>query len=75
MDNEELKSALLSGDPVVWKSADGTEIEYKCVSAIVYRRKNGRVDVSTELLDKCGRSVTICDPRRVRLKGGGADGL
>ena len=54
MTGEEIKDALLKGYPV---SAGG--IEYKCVSAIIYRKQSGRITVSGELLDKNRNSVTI----------------
>lgn len=73
MDNAELKSALLSGEPVILEGTDGSESEYECISAIIYRRKNGRIDISAEIFDYCGHSVSICDPKRLRLKGGGAN--
>lgn len=54
MTAEEIKDALLKKYPVC---ADG--IEFKCVNAVIYREKNGRIIVSGELLDKNQRSVTI----------------
>lgn len=54
MTAEEIKEALLKGYAV---KANG--IEYKCVTAIIYRAQNGRIMVSGELLDKHQRSVTI----------------
>lgn len=69
MDNAELKAALLSKNPVIYKSNGNGESEYKCVSAIVLRAKNGRIVVSAEIADKCGRSVTICNPENLRYKG------
>lgn len=68
MTNEELKAALLNKTPVILTHADGHDGEYKCVTAIIYRAKNGRVDVSAELQDLNGRSVVICDPKKVREK-------
>ena len=70
MNNEELKEALLSSVPVLCTHTDGHESEYKCVSGILYRQKNGRIVVSAEVTDKCGRSVAYCDPERLRVKGG-----
>lgn len=70
MTNEELKQALTSGREVVLTNEYGAEIEYSRVTAIVYRMKGGRISVSAELLDKCGRSVVLCDPQRIRAKGG-----
>lgn len=43
MTNEELKAALVSGCPV-----ESGEIVYKCVSAIIYRYRNGKLDISAE---------------------------
>ncbi len=54
MTAEEIKDALLKKYPV---RADG--IEYKCVSAVIYRARNKKIEVSGELLDKCGNSVSI----------------
>lgn len=70
MTNEELKQALIDGKAVILSSVGGEEIEYKRVSAIVYRSKNGRIVPSAEVEDKCGRSVVYCDPKRLRAKGG-----
>ena len=67
MDNAELKNALLSKRPIILKHLT-LEVEYKCVSAIIYREKEGNVDISAELLDKNEWSVTICDPSQIRYK-------
>lgn len=47
MTNDELKEALFSGCQVEHRG-----IVYKCVSAIIYRNKGGKLDISAELLDK-----------------------
>lgn len=73
MTNEELKQALLDGQPVILTLGDGFMAEYEKVTAIVYRAKNGRVLVSAEVLDKCRHSVTYCDPARLQKKGGESD--
>jgi hypothetical protein len=65
--NEQLKHALLTGHPVVFTDSDGRETEYECVSAIVYRAKDGQVVVSAEIVDKCGRSLLYCDPKRLKV--------
>lgn len=45
------------------------EIEYKCVSAIIYRvNKEGKLDISAELTDICGHSVSTADPAQLRYK-------
>lgn len=68
MDNTSLKEALQSGEAVLLTNGDGSESEYKCVSAIVYRVRNGKIIVSAEVTDKNGRSVLFCDPQKLRLK-------
>ena len=69
MKNEELKQALQSGEPVIFTNTDGREIEYDCVSAIVYRMNENKITISVELLDKNKWSVIVCDPEKVRQKG------
>ena len=54
MTAEEIKDALFKKYPVC---ANG--IEYKCVTAVIYRERDGRIAVSGELLDRCKNSVTI----------------
>lgn len=62
MNNEDLRAALLSGEPVVCKG-----IVYSCVSAIIYRKnKKGGVYMQVELADKNGNSVTIVAPNRIK---------
>lgn len=68
MTNDELKAVLLSAAPVILTHPDGSDGEYKRVSAIVYRANNGHISVSAELLDLNGRCVVNCDPKKVRLK-------
>jgi hypothetical protein len=64
--NEELKEALMSECEVKHKG-----IIYKCVSAIIYRKRNGKVDVSAELTDKKqNKSVSIADPKFIEFAGG-----
>lgn len=61
MTNDELKAALFSGCQVEHRG-----IVYKCVSAIIYRNKDGNLDISAELLDKNGNSVSIVEPHLVK---------
>ena len=63
MTSEEIKDALLKKYPV---RADG--IEYKCVNAVIYREKSGRITVSGELLDKNKNSVTIVSLDKIERK-------
>lgn len=70
MDNNELKDALLNKRPVIYKNRENIDLEFQCVSAIRYTEKNGGVEVSAELTDLNGKSVTICDPKRIRYKEG-----
>ena len=74
MDNQELKEALLSEEPVIYKSNSGFEAEYQCVSGIIYRKNKQKdkdkrlIDISAEITDMNGKSVTICDPKNLRRK-------
>lgn len=61
MTNEELKAALFSGCPV-----EHDRVTYKCVSAIIYRNRGGKLDISAELLDKNNNSISIVNPARVK---------
>lgn len=54
MTAEEIKDALMKKYPVC---ANG--IKFNCVTAVIYRERDGRIEVSAELLDKCKNSVTI----------------
>lgn len=55
MTSEELKKAFLDRVPVMCAG-----IEYKKISAIIYRHdRYGKVQVSAELLDRCGHSCVI----------------
>lgn len=61
MTNEEAKFALKNRTPVVFKN-----IEYSCISAIIYRYDNNRnLIISAELTDKNKRSVTIAQLKDV----------
>ena len=63
MTNEDLRAALLSGEPVTHK-----EIVYKCVSAIIYRKSDsGGVRIQAELTDRNNNSVTIAAPDRIAI--------
>ena len=61
MTNEQLKEALFSGCQV-----EHNNIIYKCVSGIIYRNKGGKLDISAELMDKNGNSVSIVNPAKVK---------
>lgn len=61
MTNDELKAALFSGCQVEHRG-----IIYKCVSGIIYRNKGGKLNISAELLDKNGNSVSIVEPHLVK---------
>ena len=70
MTNEELKQALMSKCEVKHKG-----ITYKCVSAIIYRNRDGKIDVSVELTDrKQNKSVSIVDPKFIEFSGGNRNG-
>ena len=66
MTNEEAKEAFLSGVPIIHKDDyRHINIHYSHISAIIYRRINGRVCVSVELADRCGHSVTIAPVKNI----------
>lgn len=61
MSNEELKGALLSRCPV-----EHNGIKYKCVSAIIYRNKGGKLSISAEVQDIKSNSVCIVDAEKLK---------
>lgn len=64
MDSDQLKAYLISGQPVRYNDSD-----YKCISAIIYRRDaNGKIFLQAELLDKNENSVIIARPDWVTVK-------
>lgn len=65
MTGEEAKKALLNECPVIW---DGKE--YKCVSAIVYKKSKftGNIVVLLQLLDKNQNSLVETSLKDVELK-------
>lgn len=66
MTSDEIKQAMLDGSPVKYKG-----IEYKCITAYIYRRITDRHSgkatfiLQCELLDRCGHSVVIVDAKKV----------
>lgn len=63
MNNEELKNALLSKCPVTYDN-----IQYKCISAIIYRAAaNGKIIVQAELMDKHTSAITIARPDKITI--------
>lgn len=67
MTTEEAKAAFKAQSPILC-NIGGIEIEYLHISAIIYRIKNGKYEMSLELFDKSKHSVTISTPSRCRLK-------
>lgn len=62
MTNDELKQAFINGGPVIHKtriSMELSDIEYEEISAIIYRKADGKISVSAELKDRRANSVTI----------------
>lgn len=60
MTNEEAKEAFLRKSAVIHRDAyRHIDQRYEHISAIIYRRIDGRLCVSAELLDRCRNSVTI----------------
>ena len=48
MTSQELKQALVNRKPVIFKRVNGDRLEYAYISGIIYRMKNGKLDVSAE---------------------------
>lgn len=61
MTGQQIKEALMDKRPVKYQ-----EIEYKCISAVIYRNVGGGVQVSVELLDKNGPFVVVALADRVQ---------
>lgn len=66
MNNSELKEALFNQRPIIFNKPLVGELHYNRVSAVIYRVKDGRLHVSAEIEDKCGRSVMIVEPENIR---------
>ena len=68
MTSEEAIAAFKGKLPVIDRGG-GNEIEYLCISALIYRLdSDNKMRLSVELLDKSEHSVTISTPSRCRLK-------
>lgn len=60
MTNKELKAALISRNPVVYRSNRYGEIRYKRINAIIYKLdRENKILVSAELLDYNDNSITV----------------
>lgn len=71
MTSEEIKTALLNGHAVLFRAPNsgGTELEYKRVSAVIYRADGmGGIRVTAELEDRNSRSAVIAEPEKIRYK-------
>lgn len=68
MEISKLKAALIAGWPVVTDLHQNGKIPYKCISAIIYRKRGEEIEISCELTDMTGpRSVTIVKPSQIEL--------
>jgi hypothetical protein len=63
MNHAELKEALMTEEPVIYCG-----IEFKRVSAIIYRNDGKKTFIQAELLDKNLNSVSIAMPGRISRK-------
>lgn len=68
MDNEEIKRALFSEDPVIISHHYIGEIEGRCVKGVIYRNVKGKLSINAEVLLPNGRSVVVAPIEDVRLK-------
>ena len=66
MTNEEMKTALLNGDSVIYESRSGGETVMKMYGIIYRSDGKGGIRVSAELLDPNGNSISVCKPRDLR---------
>lgn len=68
MTNEELKAALKSRKPVIFRSSRYGEIKYKCINAIRYTLdKTDNIMIQAELLDYNNNSITTANGKEVFL--------
>lgn len=66
MTNAELKAALKSRKPVIYRSARYGEIHYKCVYAIRYTLdKSDNIIIQAELLDYNNNSISVVNGNEV----------
>ncbi|SHG89824.1 hypothetical protein SAMN02744040_00082 [Tepidibacter thalassicus DSM 15285] len=63
MTNKELKEAMMSEESIIFDGA-----EYKCISAIIYRKSGNKIKIRAELMDKNAHSVIIVNPDKVERK-------
>ncbi|MCM1165656.1 MAG: hypothetical protein NC401_06560 [Ruminococcus sp.] len=68
MTNEELKAALKSRQPVIYRSKRYGEVKYKCVYAIRYTLdKANNIIIQAELMDYNNNSIVIASGKEVFL--------
>ncbi len=68
MTNEELKAALKSRKPVIFRSKRYGEAKYKRINAIRYTLdKTDNIIIQAELLDYNNNSITIANGKEVFL--------
>lgn len=66
MTGTELKEALQNGRKVIANLPNQGNVEFACVSAVVYRKdEKGRIKVSAELFDKNKNSVVFAVPKSI----------
>ncbi len=61
MNNAEIKNALYSKVGVVHNG-----IRYACISAVIYRVENGKLQISGEMRSISGNSVTVAPVERIK---------
>lgn len=64
MEMSEIKAAFHAGTPVVYR-----DVEYSCISALIYRKIGGHEIVQAELADRHGNSITIACPNWITAIG------
>lgn len=68
MKREQLKAALIASWPVTIDMRNNGKIPFRCISAIIYRKRGEEIDITCEVTDMTGpRSVTIVRPEQIEL--------
>lgn len=72
MTRAQIEAAILQETPVVYTNpVDRIPIRDQIPRALIWRNTgHGKMVWQVELLDKCRRSVIICNPRQIRLESG-----
>ena len=68
MDNEEIKRALFSKEPVIVNDDYIGDIEGKYITAVIYRNVKGKLSINAEVRLLNERTVIVAPIEDIRLK-------